>query len=254
MKKVFSTIALGTMALGVLFGAGSPIKPASANGADGQTVAKTAKEFHQGEKPLKVFKSEATGIEVEVYASNPDDAGKIKKEQGWKDNEPVKIMKDKDKAKNNEVKTSFNNAINATRSSLINNFGTIKASAHTDTGGWDVVGTEKWIMDKYWDLQTDTIWHSHGGDYMFRLPAHTSSGATGNGADPVGYAELYEDDGSLGDDYVGSWNYYPSSYSIDYIVRNIGSFVDGSYAEFYTTHAGNYSPPYGRIENVKYYD
>ncbi|MBT2687775.1 hypothetical protein J7I93_06260 [Bacillus sp. ISL-47] len=104
MKKVFGTIGLGAMALGVLLGAGSPIEQVSANGVDGQTIAQTAKEFHQGEKPLKVYKSEATGVEVEVYASNPEDAEKIKKEKGWTDNEPVKIMKDKDKAKKSEKK------------------------------------------------------------------------------------------------------------------------------------------------------
>ncbi|RBP84039.1 hypothetical protein DFO70_1652 [Cytobacillus firmus] len=77
MKKVFGTIGLGALALGVLIGAGNP----------------TTEEFHQGEKPLKVFKSESTGVEVEVHATNPEEAEKIKKEQGWTDNEPVTIMK-----------------------------------------------------------------------------------------------------------------------------------------------------------------
>ncbi|MBT2687776.1 hypothetical protein J7I93_06265 [Bacillus sp. ISL-47] len=89
---------------------------------------------------------------------------------------------------------------------------------------------------------------------MFRLPAHSVSGQTGDGSNPEGYAELWEDDGSFGDDYVTSWNFYPSSYSLDYVVRSIDGWVDGSEAEFYSTHGGNYSVSYGRLDNVKYYD
>lgn len=77
MKKVFGTIGLGVLALGVLIGAGNP----------------TEEKFHQGETPLKVYKSESTGVQAEVHAANPEDAEKIKEEQGWTDNEPVTIVK-----------------------------------------------------------------------------------------------------------------------------------------------------------------
>ena len=106
-------------------------------------------------------------------------------------------------------------------------------------GTWDKVGTEYWVMNGDFDSrQRDGVYSSSGGDYMVRLPAHEPRIAEGTRS--WLRIELWEDD-TFDDDFV---TYYEgTSYSwqaADYVFRDIGNYVDGSAAEFYTVHQANY--------------
>lgn len=214
-----------------------------------------AEGLHKGEKPLKSFKNEQTGVVVEVFAANPEETEKVKKEQGWEDGEveTVKNPKAQEATEKSDLQEAVASAFNNGFNTIVENLGTITAKAST---GWDLVGTEYWLMDGgYSKTHYDTIWNSTGGDYMFRMPAHNDS-VLYSGTTPTMSVWLYEDDGSLGDDTVAGFTVKPSSYTLDYVARAIGGYVDGTngYAEFYTTHNTNYNVSGGAISNVRYYD
>lgn len=119
----------------------------------------------------------------------------------------------------------------------------------TDTSGWDLVGTEYWNMTGDANkAEWDTTWHSHGGDYMFRIPAHAAMGTTW----PAGHVDLWEYDPADNDDAVVGFDFGPSNFASDYVVRGIGAYYDGAdgYAEFYTVHRANYTVSGGKIDNV----
>lgn len=250
MKKVLTTALLFVVAA-IMFGGGSVF----------------ADEFHKGEKPLKTYISEETGVITEVYAANPEEAEKVKKEQGWSEHkvEKVKKFKFKDGIKEqSETEAKVSAVLGDLTFAFIQNFGTIKASAHTDTAAFDLVGQEQWLVNGDWSkIQHDTEWHSHGGDYMFRLPAHSArsvfSNSPSHGTTPHGYVQLWEMD-VTGGDYVTAWNFFPSQYELDYVVRGIDSFRDGipSQAEFKTQHNANYTTGTTTIDasigSVRYYD
>lgn len=128
------------------------------------------------------------------------------------------------------------------------------------TSGWEPVGTDYWLLDGNLNsVHTDAMFHSSGGDYMFRIPAFSGK-SSGYPAGFVGQIDLWEDDGtSSSDDIVTHWTFKPESESYDYIVRDIGNFVDGTndLAEFYTRHQANFwntGTADGRINDVTYYD
>lgn len=119
-------------------------------------------------------------------------------------------------------------------------------------GQWDHVGTDQWYMNgNFNSRQQDAIFSSGGGDYMVRLPSHGLG--TVNGSGPWIRIELWEDDGTYGDDYVAAFEGHSNNFqSYDYVFENIGGAVDGSHAEFYTIHQANYTVP--RPLLAKYYD
>lgn len=256
-KKVFGIVGTGAIALGLVFGVGSPLEQVSAS--EEPVTLKEHKqkstEFHQGEKPARVFKDAQTGVYTEVYASDPKEREALMKEQGWTEKDPILIV---NKEKNKKTKGKFEDTLESLSAGLINTFGTITASAGTDTSGWDWVGTEYWLMYANKDrVERDTTWHSHGGDYMFRLPAHSYTSLQSGASRPLGAATLFDYDGGLnttGDDYITEWEYYPSAYNVDYSVSGMSNFLDGGEAEPYTTHRQNYAVYDNKLYNVKYYD
>jgi hypothetical protein len=251
IKKILMILGVGVISLGTLFGI-----QISSKASNYSEVPK-----HKGEKPLKTFKYEKTGVIVEVYATNPEDTDKVKKETGWKDGEveiikePLEkskdreeVLKDKDKAKD-ATKSKPISLLNSSINFLEKNFETSKAYA--DAGVWDLVGSEWWFMDGNGGINYEQVYGSHGGDYMFRVPANSrlwgSSGAS---------AYLMEEDPVLADDSVAAFTVVPSSYSLDYVVRGISSYCDGTdgIAEFYTKHYANYAVSGNYIKSVQYFD
>ncbi|ASV70247.1 MULTISPECIES: hypothetical protein [Cytobacillus] len=250
-KRIFKSAGVGVMSLGIWFGTigftGNYVE-ASDNPIEIESVKSsrtvTDSDYKYG-KPLKIYESEATGIQVEVHASNPEEAKQIKQVNGWSDNEHIEIMKDKSKLEQTQQYVDPEKDLPSIQ------------PQHNDTPGWDLVGTEYWIMEYTGKIQVDTVWHSHGGDYKFTLPGHFAAIVLNNKA--TGTAELWENDPLNPDDYVTSWRYKPVYYDVDYIIRGISKFTDGSnkLAEFYTTHWGNYSEEKdgsSKLQGVKYYD
>jgi hypothetical protein len=122
------------------------------------------------------------------------------------------------------------------------------------SAGWDLVGSEGWVMNgNYLDTRIDGIYYSTGGDYMFRVPAHLSTWKSGTLA--LCDVTLYEYDETNADEIVAGFTVKPSGVAYDYIVRSIGSYVDGTNgkAEFYTTHSSNYKVV-NEYFTVGYYD
>jgi len=119
------------------------------------------------------------------------------------------------------------------------------------SGTWNLVGTDYWTMNGNGSFYWDALYNSTGGDYMFRVPAHSSSTGLADAA-----VILYESDGSGINTKVTQWEVKPQSVSYDYVVRGIGSYVDGSdnRAEFHTYHESGYNVSGGVLSNVRYYD
>jgi hypothetical protein len=251
MKKVKGILATGALAMGVLLSNGAITTHAA--GLPPQASEKA--EFHAGEKPLKSYKSEATGVVIDVYAANPADADKIRKERGWKEDEPVKIMHDKDKATANDTTSVVASTLGKATAGLINAFAPITAHAST---GWDLVGTEYWLLSgSYSKVEVDAIHKSTGGDYEVRIPGFAERGSTPY-LGKISFREK-DPDGNP-DDYVGELEWYPSIYTTDYVMRDISHFADveaDGIAEFYTMHQANFynaATSDGRINNVQYFD
>ena len=252
-KKIVATLGLGTMALGILFGAGTPIQKAEASTPETlENYKQRSTEHNKGEKPVHVYKDAQTGVYIEVYAVNPAERGLLMKEQNWKENDSIEVT-GKD-AKPNKDDLKIEKALQGLTTGFIKNFGTIKAEAGTDTSGWDLVGTEYWLM--YADIvnqQRDTTWHSHGGDYSFVLPAHSaySSPQTSD----WGTAVLWDNDGGVSaDDRIGQVDYSPSSYERRYTYTGMSAWLDGAELEPYTVHQQTYAPYGNSLSNVRYYD
>lgn len=156
-----------------------------------------------------------------------------------KDDTPIQTIVDEETGVVIDVYESNNQTLRNNQLAISsNNYSTLSS-------GWDYLGTEKWIMNG--DInskQTDTIYPSTGGDYMFEMPSHGVNSV--NGSSPWIEIGLYEADPYPDlDDKVTSWNMLaPYVYGYDYVVRDIGHYVDGAdkKAEFYTIHAANYIP------------
>lgn len=258
-SKLFGVVGLSVMSCGLIFGSGLSKVEAGENMPERLDKIKTNKTVNDGDfkygKPLKVYISESTGVRVEVHAQNAVDAKGIRKERGWTDNEPVEIIQDKkDSAKtNNFIEPKKNLSKTKNFIEPIKNR-SIMQPLGVDTSGWDLVGSEYWTVNFSYSWYYDTIWHSHGGDYEFVIPAHSQNGQTTN---PYGRVQLFESDPSIDpDEFVAEWDFAPSKYNIEYIVRGISNFVDGddNLAEFYTYHKSWYATSSGRIDGVKYYD
>lgn len=151
----------------------------------------------------------------------------------------LKTFKDKDTGVVVDVYESFINEPAADFPSLV------------ASGTWNLVGTDYWTMNNNGNFYWDALYNSTGGDYMFRVPAHSSSTGLADAA-----VILYENDGAGVNTRVTSWEVKPQSVSYDYVVRSIGGYVDGSdnRAEFHTYHESGYYVSGGTISNVKYYD
>ena len=247
-RKLLALSSLGVLSCGLIFGDGLSIHNVSAaekNIPERLDKIKTNKTVNDGDhkygKPLKVYISETTGVQIEVHAKNAKESEAIRKEKGWSKNEPVEIIKDK------KASMETSDYIDPQKEQDI-----LVQPMHTDTSEWDVVGTEYWTMDfSYSSWFVDTIWHSHGGDYKFVLPAHKSDGRE---LEAVGDVQLWENDPDNPDDFVAEWEFGPSSYDISYIARGISGYVDGDKAEFYTKHKPYYATSTKKLENVMYYD
>lgn len=155
---------------------------------------------------------------------------------------PIKSFKDKDTGVVVDVYESPKEEVSA-----LNTF------SIASTSGWDFVGSEWWTMNGDYNYYWDSIYHSTGGDYMFRVPAHSSSSGKLLQQSSV---ILYENDGAGKNTKVASWTVVPRSVSYDYIVRGIGGYVDGTNkkAEFHTRHHSAYKVSGGSIPSIKYYD
>lgn len=246
-KKVFGIIGTGAMALGLLFGAGSPTEPVSAN---------ITPEHQTDQKPVRTFVNEENGVTVSVYPADPKDRATLLKETGWKDGE-VETVKGKGKTITEKLGVAVNKTAQGVTDSLVDNLGTKKVSAHTDTSGWDLIGQEYWLMyANYTKVERDTTWHSHGGDYKFRLPGHTVETLQSGFKEALGEANLYDYDPTNGDDWITAWTYYPVSIATDYVVSGMSNFRDGTNneVEAYTTHQQSYSTKGNVLQPVSYYD
>ncbi|MEH6987321.1 hypothetical protein [Cytobacillus firmus] len=200
---------------------------------------------------LEIFQSEATGTRGEVRALNAKEAKIARKEEGLPNKvTTVKIIKDKNIASENQKHPGNENLEKYSLQVKNRGTGTITPFG-TDTSGWDLVGTEYWLINMSW--QTDTVWHSHGGDYSVVIPPHYQS------EHAFGEVRLYDHDSDFNnDEFIGAKRFYPSnSVSKRYTWSGLSSYIDGDnkLVETYTKHYTNYFlPGDSRLYNVKYYD
>ncbi|NRG48338.1 hypothetical protein HRF87_27015 [Bacillus sp. CRN 9] len=223
----------------------------------GKSVEKAKKAFKEmgtdgtegNDTLLEVFQSESTGIRGEVRALNAEEANIAKEELGYSDKvTKVKIVKDKDassepqKHPGNENLEKFKN-----QSLLLKPTGKVTPLG-TDTSGWDLVGTEYWVINFSW--QTDTVYHSHGGNYSVLIPPHNRK----NGQATV---RLYDHDPDFNnDEFIGVHTVKPSaSVSTRVTWSGLNNYTDGDngLAETYTKHYTTYVLG-ENLQNVKYYD
>ncbi|MBD7939563.1 MULTISPECIES: hypothetical protein [Cytobacillus] len=196
---------------------------------------------------LEVFQSESTGVRGEVRAVNAEEAIIAKEEVGYPDKvTKVKIIKDKDASLETHKHPGNENLEKFENESLLPN-PTIKPFGK-DTSGWDLVGTEYWKINFSW--QTDTVWHSHGGNYSVLIPKH-------NNFKNETVIRLYDHDPNFNkDEFIGTKTVTTSTKVATRVTwSGLNNYIDGDnkLVETYTMHY-NYYVLGENLQNVRYYD
>lgn len=127
----------------------------------------------------------------------------------------------------------------------------------SSNGSWNVLDGEQWVMNgNFYDIRTDGVYYSTGGDYSFVIPPHEVDYYDHSFLRAFTMVTLHEYDPASDDEKVATYPQEPVNYpNVHIAFRDIDRFVDGTNdkAEFYTTHRTNYTV-LNQVLYVEYYD
>lgn len=135
-----------------------------------------------------------------------------------------------------------------------------KVCEQTYSAGWDYIGNDLFYLPKQTVgggayQQEGDIHYSTGGGYKILIPAQDIDIYPSSPYTPAITIELWEDDGTYGDDYIKTWVIYPKTYAQSVSIDTADKWVDGlnGYAEFYIKATFNYSVT-GDQTWIRFYD
>jgi hypothetical protein len=116
----------------------------------------------------------------------------------------------------------------------------VNYSAGWDYSGSDYVYLTTWTYNG-WDAQYTRNIGSTGGGFKITILGQSGIQAP-SGTSPLMQVDLWEDDGTYGDDHIRTWYIDPKSYNQSVSISNASDYKDGidNDAEFYLVVHANY--------------